>query len=496
MRKFIFYLLIISMIFSFLKPSLSITYSKRDDLRIHFDSIVIDSHNDTMMTVIDDKTWLPKVNIGKSTANHIDISKLKAGGLNVPFFAAYTSGYYGNDERSISRTLALINALYWTEKNNKDIFKIVRTVEEIEKIPKAGMIAAVPTIEGGYSFNEDNWIELLNQYHDLGIKVIGFTWNYSNKLGEGANRIYGDANKTPSSGGLTKLGAKLVLEMNKLGMVIDVSHMAESTFWDIINISKSPIIASHSGVYSLKNHQRNLTDEQMGALAKNGGVISIVFYPPFLTGKRIAYVKDLVDHIDYAVKIAGIDHVGIGSDFDGGGALNDLKDASEFYKITGELIKRGYSNGDIEKLLGKNILRVLKECEDNVEAVVIPNGISKGDLRIIPEFQMGQEIKDISLLIANIEGLNGSKIDEDRSRIIVDGIPYRPRYNKETSNLFLRMDKPLKEKFHVVTFEVWNDKGKNNRETRIFIGNEIRKDIFSFLFIGDRFQKNGILYEK
>ncbi len=465
-RRIICFTLIILVTLSFICPSSALSYGEKETSKIHYNSIVIDSHNDTMMTVIDEETWLPKINIGENTKNHIDIPKLKAGGLDVPFFAAYTAGYYDNDSKSLSRTLALINALYWTERNNRDTFKIVKTIDEIEKIVKDGKIAAVSTIEGGYSFNEDNALELINQYYDLGVRVVGFNWNYSNHLGEGSSRKYNDSKKTPSSGGLTKLGEKLAIEMNRLGMVIDVSHMAESTFWDIINISKAPVIASHSGVYFLRNHPRNLTDEQLKALAKNRGVIGIVFYPDFLTNSNSAYIKDYVDHIDYVVNLIGIDHVGMGSDFDGATLPNDIKDSSELYKVTEELVRRGYSKEDIEKLLGKNTLRVLQEVQKIAE-----NNYKdfKKNLYIIPEFKMDEIILDSTpLLTAKIESLNGIKIDETKSRIIVDGISYKPRYNEKTSNLFLKIRKPLKEKFHVVTFEVWDNKGNIQRQTRIF----------------------------
>lgn len=465
-RKFICFTLIILVTLSSICPSSAGAYGEKEALKIHYDSIIVDSHNDTMMTVIDDETWLPKVDIGKNTNNHIDIPKLKTGGLNVPFFAAYTAGYYGNDPRSLSRTLALINALYFTERNNRDTFKIARSVEDIKKTVKDEKIAAVPTIEGGYSFNEDNTIELINQYYDLGIRVVGFNWNYSNNLGEGSSRKYNDPKKTTSSGGLTKLGEKLAIEMNRLGIVIDVSHMAESTFWDIINISKAPIIASHSGVYSLRNHPRNLTDEQLKALAKNRGVVGIVFYPDFLTDSNSAYIKDYVDHIDYVVNLIGIDYTGIGSDFDGATLPQDIKDSSELYKVTEELIKRGYKKEDIEKLLGKNTLRVLQE----VQSIAKYNSKdSKKNLFIIPELQMGGIVlNSVPLLTAKIENLNGEEIDGARSRVIVDGISYKARYNEKTYSLFIKIKKPLKEKFHVVTFEVWDNKGNIQRETRIF----------------------------
>lgn len=435
-------------------------------MEIQFNSIVVDGHNDTMMNIIDEKTWLPIIDIGDETSNHIDIPKLKAGGLNVPFFSAYTKGYYDNVAKSLSRTLALINALYWTEKNNLDKLKIIRSVEEIEKVVLEGKIAAVPTIEGAYSLNKENAIELIKQYYDLGIKVVGFTWNYSNELGEGASRIYSDDLETKSTGGLTQLGEKVTRKMNELGMVVDVSHMDEGTFWGVINTSRSPIIASHCGVYELKNHKRNLKDEQLKALAENGGVVGIVLYPNFLKDSNIAYIKDYVDHIDYVVNLIGVDHVGIGSDFDGASLVEDMKDSSEFYKITEELIKRGYNEEEIKKILGKNMIRVLKEVEDLAKANL---NTTKLKLNIIPDYKMGERILDFTPLIrARIENPENINMNELDYRIIVDGISHKAEYNKDESVMCLKINEALNEKFHLVTFEISHGEKEVKRETRIF----------------------------
>lgn len=435
-------------------------------LKVHNDSIVVDTHNDTMMKVIDPITWLPKIDIKNNTENHIDIPKLKAGGLKVPFFASYTSGFYGNTPKSISRTLALINGLYWTESKNRDLFKITSSIKDIEKALKSDKIAAVPTIEGAYSLNKDNAIGLINQYYDLGIRAIGLTWNYSNDLGEGANKVYGDTSRTPSKGGLTSLGKEVIKEMNRLGIIVDVSHMSENTFWDVINTTKSPIIASHSGVYSLKKHVRNLNDEQLKALKKNRGVISIVFYPEFLKDSDSVYIKDYVDHIDYVVNLIGIDHVGIGSDFDGGSLPQDLKDSSELYKVTDELLRRNYNKEDIEKILGKNILRVLKEVENLREDNDFNHGL---DVYIIPNYKMGEIIQDWTpLLKAKVESQNGVDLKDARFKMIIDGITYEPIYDYDTSTLFFQVRTPLKESFHVVTFEVVTLHDQIHKQTRIF----------------------------
>lgn len=465
-RRFSSFLVIILLIMSISPISMSVSSTSKNQIKVHYDSIVVDTHNDTMMKVIDSITWLPKIDIKDNTKNHIDIPKLRAGGLNVPFFAAYTSGFYGNTPKSISRTLALINGLYWTEINNRDIFKITSSTKQIEKTVKEGKIAAVPTIEGAYSLDKNNAIGLVNQYYNLGIRVIGLTWNYSNNLGEGASRVYGDTPRTPSSGGLTSLGKEVIKEMNRLGIIVDVSHMSENTFWDIINTTNAPIIASHSGVYSLKKHARNLNDEQLKAVKKNRGVISIVFYPEFLTNSESAYIKDYVDHIDYVVNLIGIDHVGIGSDFDGSSLPLDLEDSSELYKVTEELIRRNYKKEDIEKILGKNILRVLREVENLGEHNNLNHGL---DVYIIPNYRMGEIIEDWTpLLKAKVESENGLDLKDARFKIIIDGISYDPICDYESSTLHFQVRAPLKENFHVVTFEVVTMEGKIYRQTRIF----------------------------
>jgi membrane dipeptidase len=422
------------------------------------------------MHIVDEDTWLPALDIGEETSLHADIPKLQSGGLNAPFFAAYTSGYYDNNPRSISRTLALINALYWTEEQNPNDLRITTATKEIRQAVRDNKIAAVPTIEGAYSMEEGNAIGLLHQYNDLGIRAIGFNWNYSNALGEGADRVYGDPDRTPSEGGLTDLGAEVAREMNKLGIVIDVSHMSRNTFWDVMKVTEAPVIASHSGVNAIKNHQRNLTDEQLIALKENDGVINIVFYPVFLTDNPQGYVEDVVDHIDYAVNLIGIDHVGLGSDFDGAAMPADLQDASQLPEITKELVKRGYTKPEIEKILGKNTLRVIQEAERLAENDPSKRGVSPD---IMPTFEMGEIIDTRTpLLTAEIRTERGPAVDENSFKVIVDGIEYEPEYNRETSTLLLQVPEDLEERFHVVTFEAANRAGKVTRETRIFYIND------------------------
>jgi len=429
---------------------------------VHFKAIVADGHNDTMMRVIDRTTWLPEVDIGQEY-RQLDIPKMQRGGLDVPFFGAYQSGYVDNDV-SISRTLALINALYWTVERNPDAIGLARSVQEIRHlVQRDRKIAAVATIEGAYSLQPEDGIELLRQYYDLGVRVIGLTHNNSNALGEGLNRRYPDG--TPSSGGLTDFGREAIEEMNRLGILVDVSHLTDETFWGVIEASEVPIIASHSACRGLRDHARNLTDDMIVAIAEKGGVVHINFWRSVL-GPSPVTVATLVNHIDHVVNLVGVDYVGLGSDFDGASMPVDLPNASFLPRITEELISRGYSDSDIEKILGGNTLRVLKQAE--AFAAGDPARVGQAP-SITPSLSMGEIINDATpLLTARVERKTGSAIDESRFRVIVDGKVYTPEYDQSTSTVSLQLDQPLAEKFRVVTFEAANVAGKVAREARIF----------------------------
>jgi membrane dipeptidase len=430
----------------------------------HAQMIVADSHIDTLMKVVDDETGLPVVDIGGEINFEADIPKMQEGGLHVPFMAAFTAGHHDDHAKNISDTLASIHALYWTEENNSESFAITSTLEDILQTIQDKKIAAVPAIEGAYSLAGDHATELLHQYYDLGITTIGFTWNYSNALGEGANRVYNDGNNTPSDGGLTELGETMVKEMNRLGMLVDVSHMDEGTFWDVLDVSEKPIIATHSGVDALHSHQRNLTDDQLQALAENGGVIGIVFYPQFLTGSGEATVADIVDHIDHAVEIMGTDHVAIGSDFDGATLPDDMQSAADLPKITEELANRGYSNMNMMKIMGGNTLRLLNEVQQGADPEVSNEA---NEIVIHPNVEMGSAVESRTpMLTAEIEVQEDTAIDG--VRIILDGKVYDPEFEDNSFMMAFQPDEALKEKFHVVTFEVTSGEGEVKRESRIF----------------------------
>lgn len=413
---------------------------------IHFNSIVLDCHNDTMLKVVDEKTGEPIVDMGEETDMHIDLSKAREGGLDVGYFAAFTS-LMETEDMANNNILALINALYWNKDRNREAMDIARSVDEIKNIVGLKKLAAVPTIEGAYSLTEKNAIELLNQYYDMGVRVVAYVWNQENNLGAGT--------EGPNDMGLTELGIEVTREMNRLGMIIDVSHMNEKTFWDSIKYSKAPIMATHSCSSSLTAHVRNLTDEQMIALKENGGLVNINYWWELLgKPKASVNVERLVDHIDYVVDLIGIDHVGLGSDFDGATMPVGIDTVVDIPKITLEMLKRDYSRQDIEKVLGLNNLRMM----DTVQGLSSNN--IDNNMEINPSFKMGDSIENINTLNARMEDGN-----IDSSRIIIDGIVYNSKY--EEGVLFLDDNIDLYRGYHTVTFELIRD-GKKTRNTSIF----------------------------
>ncbi|MDY0235618.1 MAG: dipeptidase [Gudongella sp.] len=418
---------------------------------------IVDSHNDTMMKIVDEETWLPIIDIRENTSLQVDIPKMKKGNFDVAYFAAYSSAFYGNPNRSVSRTLALINGLYYTQKRNQDQFSISPSVEKIKYTLDNKKIAGVPAIEGAYFITSENGEEILNQYYDLGVRSIGFTWNYSNALGEGLHKAFGDKNGTRSPVGLTPLGIKTIERMNNLGIIVDVSHLSPASFWDVIKNSKTPIIASHSGAYSVNPHVRNLYDDQIKAVGENGGVIGVVYHDEFVKTIETASVAYIVDHIDYIVNLIGIDHVGLGSDFDGANLPKDLPDASKLGLIVDELVLRGYSDEDIEKICSKNHLRVLQEVEALSE-----KKISIDNHNIYPYFIMGEKFDTKTPLFR--ARITGDKKDI-QYKFIINGIAYNIEPNGEM--LEFQINEPLKEKFYVVSFEGKAEDGEVTRTTKI-----------------------------
>jgi membrane dipeptidase len=364
-------------------------------LKIHREAIVADTHADTPSLILDEG-----FDIGpRSTRSHVDIPRLKEGGVTAEFFAVYVSKSFVAGNASAHRALAMIDAVrHDIIERYPDDFLLATSVADIRRAKAQGKIAALMGIEGGHAIEDS--LRLLRSFHALGVRYLTLTHSNTNNWADSS----GDA---PRHNGLNDLGRQVVAEMNRIGMMVDISHVADKTFYDVIAVTKAPVIASHSSARALANHPRNLTDDMLRAVAKNGGVVMVNFYPTFLDQAVIdaeknldpqvkaqraeleaKYAKDwaklsaelrklherhplpratlatLIRHIDHIAKTAGVDHVGLGSDFDGIDTVPvGMEDVSKLPHITYELLKLGYSEGDIRKILGENLLRVFGEAE-------------------------------------------------------------------------------------------------------------------------------------
>lgn len=309
--------------------------------------LVCDAHVDTLSEILDGRDF------GKrSESGHVDLVRLKEGGINVQIFACWIAPKFAPDN-AIKRTLILIDLMNQQLEQYSDKIALAKNVDEIKQIYESGRLAAILSIEGGHAIQGE--VAALRIFYQLGVRGMTLTWNNHNELA--------DSSKNPKdNGGLTELGKTVVREMNRLGMLVDISHSSEKTFWDTIERSEAPIIASHSNAKRLCNHRRNLTDEMIKAISEHEGFIGINFYPNFLRSSGEASLEDVLDHIDYIVKLAGVDCVGLGSDFDGISKVPvGLEDCSKMPNITKGLIERGYSENEISKILGGNFLRVFKK---------------------------------------------------------------------------------------------------------------------------------------
>ena len=253
----------------------------------------------------------------------------------------------------------LIDAFYQALSLNEDKFVLATKADHILKAEKDGKVAGLLSIEGGEPLLGS--LAALRMFYKLGVRAMGLTWNFRNELGNGTGE------KHPT-GGLTDLGLSVLEEMNKLGMIVDVSHLNDQCFWDVVNNNKDVFIASHSNCRSLCSNPRNLTDEMIKAVAEKNGVIGMNFLPHFIISReeishgKKANVKNLIDHVDYVAKLVGTSHIGLGSDFDGiPFPPEGLEHAGKMVNITYELANRGYSEKDIKKILGENFLRVIKQ---------------------------------------------------------------------------------------------------------------------------------------
>ncbi len=332
-------------------------------------AILIDTHNDIPSFTVDG------ADIGNSPKNHTDIPRLREGGVGAIFFSVYVAPTYVNGNHSANRALQMIDTVYHDVIDRyPDTFQLALTAADIERAHRNGKIAALMGLEGGHAIEDST--RLLRDYYRLGVRYMTLThWN-TNSWADSS----GDINdpKIQHHNGLTPLGRDIVHEMNHLGMMVDISHVADKTFYDAVETSEAPVIASHSSCRAVTNAPRNMTDDMIRALAQKGGVIQININCGFISQKSAdapkngpvprATLADVVAHIDHAREVGGIDAVGIGTDFDGITCTPEgLDDVSKFPNLTRALLEKGYSPADIKKIYGGNTLRLMRQVEQVAE---------------------------------------------------------------------------------------------------------------------------------
>jgi len=318
--------------------------------RLHNEAIVIDTHCDTLMAYLPQR-GRPKRSLGeRSEHGHIDLPRMIDGGVTCQTFAIYTGNKAIVPEATL-RALQMTDVFYEGIEANEDIVAVTST-DEIVAAKEAGKTTGLLSIEGAEPLMGD--IGLLRVFYRLGVRMLSFAWNFRTPFADGLNA-------TRSESKLPELGVQALEEMDRLGMIFDVSHLTDSNFWDVADVMKGSFIASHSNCREIADVARNLTDDMIVALADHKGVMGLNFGAGFVHREN-ATVATLVDHVDRIVEVAGIDYVGLGSDFDGVGRLPEgINDVSDLPNITRELVKREYSDEDILKFLGGNHLRVFKE---------------------------------------------------------------------------------------------------------------------------------------
>lgn len=363
-------------------------------LKLHYDALLVDTHNDFIWKVLDKGAVFGQ----RNSFTQSDLPRFKEGGVDVQVFAVWIP--MNKVSRSYSFVMSQIDRLKNIESENSSDLEFAYSYDDIIRITNDKKICGLIGIEGGTAIEKN--LDNINTFFENGVRYVGLTWNNSNGISTSAR----DETENGNQGGLTEFGVQVIKRMNEVGMLVDVSHLSEAGFWDVIENTNSPIIASHSNCYTLNPHFRNLTDEQIKAIAKNGGYIGINFYDKFLdkdadlnrtmnayekysaelnelndkygddlikyNEERDKFLSDknilggttiekVIEHIDYIKNLVGIDYVGIGSDFDGGiTPPNELYDASTYPLITKKLVEKGYNEEEIKKVLGGNFLRVFR----------------------------------------------------------------------------------------------------------------------------------------
>jgi membrane dipeptidase len=315
----------------------------------HHHTTMIDLHNDVLEVMVSDTNYRLR---NRNNYNHTDIPRLKDGGVDIQFFSVWVSptqytNYY-------QQALNMLNIFNREMNENPNSIAQARNWNQSDSLVNLNKIAAVIGVEGGHHI-EDSIEKLFNLYN-AGMRYLTITWNNSTSWAVSA------ADSRSTTVGLSDFGRQVIRTLDSLGVIIDVSHTGIKTIQDILQITTKPIIASHSGARALRNNTRNLYDWQIQDIANSGGVIGVVFYPPFLNGTNNATIQDVINHIDYIKNLVGIDYVAIGSDFDGIGVTPvGLEDVSKFPALTEALFNKGYSREDVEKILYKNFKRVFQQ---------------------------------------------------------------------------------------------------------------------------------------
>ena len=329
------------------------TYHKAKEMHKRF--LSVDTHTDTPF-------WFkrPGFSIANREKNRVNIPKMEEGCLDGVFLAAYI-GQGKRDEASLiaatQKVEGLIKGIHTEAEKNKDLCGIAITPEDFSRLKAEGKKAFFIGIENGYGIGKD--LTNIARFKAMGVNYITLCHSYDNDICDSSTHTEREWK------GLSPFGEEVVKEMNRQGIMIDMSHASEEAFYDVIKQTKTPIICSHSSARALCNHDRNLTDDQLRVLAKNGGVAQLCLLDAYISkDRKKACLTDAIGHIDHMVKVAGIDHVGIGSDFDGGGGIIGCQADNDFIQITVKLIERGYSEQDIAKIWGGNLLRVLKQVQD------------------------------------------------------------------------------------------------------------------------------------
>lgn len=370
----------------------------RMDVRtLHFDAVLVDGHADTVSRMLDKGEDLSV----RSASGHIDLPRMFEGGLDAQFFAAFVEPKYVAERGCVRRVLDMLDTLKRFCAANPDRIGIARSAADVRRLNAAGRKSCILSIEGGHAIEDD--LHVLRMFAELGVRSMTLTWNNSNGWADGCG-------EEPKNGGLTSFGREVVREMQRIGVLVDISHVHEQTFWAALECARRPVIASHSCAKAICGHRRNLDDEQLRAVARNGGVVCICYYPAFVSEafrlrtreiheaqeaelarlgqagasqEEIAAARErhgalertiprppllqVLDHIEHAVRVAGPDHVGLGSDFDGVSSLPEgLEDAAALPRITEGLAARGFGEADLRKILGENVLRVMERCIDGL----------------------------------------------------------------------------------------------------------------------------------